>query len=155
MSIEVGGPTPSQTVGPFFGYALPYEEGPFVVAVDHPGAVRIGGRVFDGAGDPIPDALLEVCLADGSFGRCPTGPDGEYEFCLPRPDGYVAMLVFMRGMLKAAPTRVYLADDPTDPLLSALDPVRRGTLIASREDEGTYRFDVHMQGERETVFLAF
>ncbi len=146
--------TPSQTVGPFFGYALPYDEGPYVVPADHPQAIRLRGVVTDGAGEPIPDALLEICLADGSFGRCPTGDDGGYEFRLPRPDTYIAMLIFMRGLLKPVRTRVHLADDPDDPLLASLDPARRATLIATREDDDLYRFDIHMQGDRETVFLA-
>ncbi|HEY9523196.1 MAG TPA: protocatechuate 3,4-dioxygenase subunit alpha [Thermopolyspora sp.] len=148
------GVTPSQTVGPFYGYALPYDEGPFLVAADHPQAIRVRGRVSDGAGNPISDAILEICLAGGAFGRCPTDADGEYEFRLPRPDGYVAMLVFMRGLLKPVATRVYLTDDPADPLLASVDPERRGTLIATPEDDGVYRFDIHMQGDQETVFLA-
>jgi protocatechuate 3,4-dioxygenase alpha subunit len=150
-------PTPSQTVGPFFGYALPYEEGPFVVAPDHPEALRLRGRVTDGEGAPVPDALLEVCLPDGSFGRCPTDEAGRYEFCLPggsvRAARYVAVLVFARGLLKPVATRAYLTEEPTDPLLSDLDPVRRSTLVTVPEPDGAHRFDVRLQGEGETVFL--
>jgi protocatechuate 3,4-dioxygenase alpha subunit len=63
--------TPSQTVGPFFALpgALPWSDGPLVVPEHTPGAIRISGRVFDGAGDPVPDALIETWQAD---------PDGRF-----------------------------------------------------------------------------
>ena len=64
------GTTPSQTVGPFFSLGLPWEDGPFVVPAGTPGAIRIGGRVLDGAGDPVPDALVETWQAD---------PDGRFD----------------------------------------------------------------------------
>jgi len=62
-------PTPSQTVGPFFAIGLPWDAGPFAVPPDTPGAIRITGTVYDGAGDPVPDALLETWQAD---------PDGRF-----------------------------------------------------------------------------
>lgn len=162
-------PTPSQTVGPFFGYALPYDQGPDLVAEGHPGAITVEGRVLDGAGEPVPDALLELWLGEtgtrraldragegvSGFGRCPTGADGSYRFRTARPAGpYLAMLVFARGLLRSVATRVYLQDGP-DPLLDTLDPARRTTLIAEPVGEGAYRFDVRLQGEGETVFLEF
>ena len=58
------GTTPSQTVGPYFAIGLPWDLGPQVVAPDTPGAIRLSGRVFDGAGTPIPDFLLEIWQAD-------------------------------------------------------------------------------------------
>ncbi|WP_214102742.1 protocatechuate 3,4-dioxygenase subunit alpha [Acrocarpospora catenulata] len=57
-------PTPSQTVGPFFGYALPQAGGGDLAPAGHPDAVVVHGHVYDGAGDPIPDALLEFWQAD-------------------------------------------------------------------------------------------
>jgi protocatechuate 3,4-dioxygenase alpha subunit len=62
-------PTPSQTVGPFFAVALPWADGPYAVAPDAPGAIRIAGTVFDGRGEPVPDHLLETWQAD---------PDGRF-----------------------------------------------------------------------------
>jgi protocatechuate 3,4-dioxygenase, alpha subunit len=56
--------TPSQTVGPFFAIGMPWEGGPFAVPEDTPGAIRIAGVVYDGAGTPIPDALIETWQAD-------------------------------------------------------------------------------------------
>ena len=64
------GLTPSQTVGPFLGIGLPWPDGPFVVPEGSAGAVTITGRVFDGAGAPVPDALVETWQAD---------PDGRFE----------------------------------------------------------------------------
>jgi protocatechuate 3,4-dioxygenase, alpha subunit len=68
-----GGPrfltTPSQTVGPFFAIGLPWGGGPLAVAADTPGAIRISGTVYDGAGTPVPDALIETWQAD---------PDGRF-----------------------------------------------------------------------------
>jgi protocatechuate 3,4-dioxygenase alpha subunit len=56
--------TPSQTVGPFFAIGLPWDVGPEVVPADTPGAVRIAGTVYDGAGTPVPDFLIETWQAD-------------------------------------------------------------------------------------------
>ncbi|MEU7879101.1 protocatechuate 3,4-dioxygenase subunit alpha [Microbispora bryophytorum] len=161
--------TPSQTVGPFFGFALPYAADWELVPEGHPGAVTITGRVFDGAGEPVPDALLELWTGEGGdrgalgrggsgvsgFGRCGTAPDGSYRFRLAPPARpYAALLVFARGLLKPVWTRVYLADT-LDPLLDSLDPIRRATLLAQAEGHNVYRFDVRLQGEQETVFLEF
>ncbi|HSE72019.1 MAG TPA: protocatechuate 3,4-dioxygenase subunit alpha [Nocardioidaceae bacterium] len=179
------GLTPSQTVGPFFHDALPYPEGPDVAGADRPGTITLAGRVLDGAGDPIPDALVEIWQADENgtfveapgiyaevsptgfrgFGRCATDTDGGYRFRTVRPaavptaDGrpqapHIAMSVFARGMLRRLVTRVYLPEGAhgSDPLLDALPATRRDTLVAVATEDG-YRFDVHMQGERETVFL--
>jgi protocatechuate 3,4-dioxygenase alpha subunit len=177
------GPTPSQTVGPFFHIGLPYDAGPHMVGSARPGAFTLSGRVLDGAGDPVPDALVELWQADENgefartpgvyaepapdgfrgFARCPTDVDGRYWFRTVRPgpvptaDGrpqapHLAMSVFARGMLRRAVTRVYFEEDGADPLLSSLGEDRRGTLVAAPAPDG-YRFDVHLQGDDETVFL--
>jgi len=181
------GLTPSQTVGPFFHDALPYDLGPRLAGPERGGAVRLSGRVFDGEGTPLPDAMLEIWQADESgrfvdqpgiyaepaadgfrgFGRCATDAEGRYEFHTVKPAGvptvdgqaqapHIAVSVFARGMLRRVVTRVYFDDEAaanaTDPLLSAVDEDRRGTLVASKSDDG-YRFDVRIQGADETVFL--
>jgi protocatechuate 3,4-dioxygenase alpha subunit len=66
-------PTPSQTVGPFYGYALPFPGGGELVPHSHPGAVTLHGRVYDGDGEPLPDALLETWQAapDGGLAGRP------------------------------------------------------------------------------------
>ena len=69
--------TPSQTVGPFFAIGLPWSDGPDVVPNDTPGAFSIRGTVYDGAGEPVPDALVETWQADpaGRFDH-PIDPRG-------------------------------------------------------------------------------
>jgi protocatechuate 3,4-dioxygenase alpha subunit len=72
---------------------------------------------------------------------------------------HVNVRVFARGMLTHAVTRLYFADEEAnqaDPALNSVAPQRRPTLIATREESAdlpTYRFDIHLQGERETVFF--
>jgi protocatechuate 3,4-dioxygenase alpha subunit len=162
------GPTPPQTVGPFFAIGLPWDDGPAVVEPGSAGAVTLRGTVYDGEGAPVPDALVETWQAPGDgcrgFGRCPTDADGRWEIVTRKPAAaggeapHLAVAVFARGLLDRVPTRVYFGDEPeandADPLLSALDPGRRATLIAMTEDGG-YRFDIHLQGDDETVFFGF
>jgi protocatechuate 3,4-dioxygenase, alpha subunit len=131
--------TPSQTVGPFFALGLcgrPQNELPG-------GTVRVEGRVLDGEGAPVPDALLEVWHPDVGFGRCGTDANGRYSFLLPPAARHVAVMVFARGLLKPVVTRMYVpgATDAEDE-----------SMLAQREDGGL-RFDVHLQGERETAFF--
>jgi protocatechuate 3,4-dioxygenase alpha subunit len=183
--------TPSQTVGPYFSMRLPWPDGPFVVSDGTPGAVTIIGRLYDGAGNIIPDGLIETWQADPDgriahpddprgatsrgyqafrgFGRCPTAPDGSYRIVtlkpgpLPAPDGsieapHLDVSVFARGLLDRVVTRLYFPDEQTanaaDPVLSSIQsPQRRGTLIAVPEPEGELRFDIYLQGDRETVFF--
>jgi protocatechuate 3,4-dioxygenase alpha subunit len=152
-------PTAGQTVGPFFGFALPYAGAPDLVAPDAPGARRLGGRVLDGHGQPVPDALLEVSATDAAtgenrWGRAPTGTDGRYAFTVPEPGGtFLALTVLARGVTNRLLTRIYLPDE-TDDFLDALPADRRSTLVAGRDEDG-YVFDVHLQGDRETVFLTY
>lgn len=175
--------TPGQTVGPFFHYALPYPGDRDLVPPGHPRAVRLHGRVLDGAGAPVPDALVELWQADGAgrvvrragslrrdgftftgWGRASTDRVGEYGFSTLVPgavDGgapFFALTVFARGLLNRLFTRAYLPGDDralaADPLLAGVDPARRGTLLAVAEDDG-FRFDIRLQGEDETVFLAY
>ncbi|WP_020666713.1 protocatechuate 3,4-dioxygenase subunit alpha [Amycolatopsis nigrescens] len=165
--------TPSQTVGPYLSIGLPWPDGPEVVAEGTPGAIWIRGTVFDGAGNPVPDAMVESWQADPSgrfpesgepggdfrgFGRCPTDDNGEYGICtllpgaLPGQAPHIDVSVFARGLLSRVVTRIYFADDPEDPVLASVPEERRGTLIATPADDG-YRFDVRLQGDGETVFF--
>lgn len=178
-------PTPGQTIGPFYGYALPYENGEKLVDRSHPGAVRLHGTVYDGHGTPVPDALLEIWQADehgkvseqtGSllrdgytftgFGRAAVNNEGGYNFTTVNPGAteagkapFICLTVFARGLLNRLFTRIYLPEDTAaldgDPLLASLTEEERGTLVATREEDGSLRFDVHLQGERETVFLSY
>ncbi len=58
------GPTPSQTVGPYFAIGLPWADGPMAVPEGSSGAIRISGAVYDGAGVPVPDSMVETWQAD-------------------------------------------------------------------------------------------
>jgi protocatechuate 3,4-dioxygenase alpha subunit len=162
--------TPSQTIGPFLHIGLPWDDGPYAVAEGTPGSFTITGRVFDGAGAPLADALVETWQygAEGQrgFSRCPTDETGAYRVVTVRPpvqpdrDGateapHVDVAVFSRGLLNHLVTRIYFPDAPEnehDPVLSSIDADRRDTLVAEQADGG-YRFDIHLQGDRETVFF--
>ena len=100
-------PTPSQTVGPFFHDALLAEDRSELVPPDHPRAVRIEGTVYDGAGEPVPDAMVEIWQANeagrysdptgdrenpphepetfSGFGRSGTDADGRFSFVTVKP----------------------------------------------------------------------
>ncbi|MFI1697505.1 protocatechuate 3,4-dioxygenase subunit alpha [Streptomyces bobili] len=187
-------PTPSHTVGPFYGYALPFPGGGDIAPVGHPDTITVQGYVYDGEGRPLPDAFVElwgpdpdgrVPAVDGSirrdpstggylgrngveftgWGRVQTDANGHWYARTLRPGArgrsapYLSACVFARGLLVHLFTRIYLPEDTaahaTDPLLAGLDPARQGTLIATADAQGTYRFDIRLQGEGETVFLEF
>lgn len=164
--------TPGQTVGPFFRYGLEIQGGGELVAPGTPGAIRLSGTVFDGVGDPIPDALLEIWQndADGTipsatgsfddregftgFGRVHVADDGGYEFFTVVPDAdFIAVVVFARGLMDRLHSRIYLPGR-SDAFLESLQPEERATLTATATDDGLHH-DIHLQGQRETVFLAF
>ena len=145
--------TPSQTVGPYFtiGLGVPQNE---LVSADASNAVRLTGRVVDGAGDGVPDALVEIWQASAGWGRCATDAEGRYAFTATRP-GPVAVLVFARGLLKPVLTRIcFPGETDGDPILSAIeDEALRATLVAA-ERAGAMHFDVHLQGDDQTAFFS-
>lgn len=170
------GQTPSQTVGPYFAYGLAaaqygYDfDQPFDDRVALEGArgqrIRLVGRVIDGDGKPINDALVEICQPDGEghyptsvedakargfrgFGRMGTGTDAQNRFVFqtvkpganaPGEAPFIGVIVTMRGLLLHAFTRVYFADEAKanaeDAVLSQVPAERRGTLLAQRSEEG-------------------
>lgn len=97
------------------------------------------------------------------FGRAPTDAAGRWFVRTLRPGGapYICAAVFARGLVHHLYTRVYLPDlldegtEAGDPLLGSLEAERRATLVATRTDARTYRFDIRLQGDGETVFLEF
>jgi protocatechuate 3,4-dioxygenase, alpha subunit len=108
--------TPSQTVGPFFSIGM--------APRDVPGAgVTLEGRVLDGAGDPVPDAVVETWQPEG-WGRAHTGADGRWVLRVA-PAARVDVSVFARGLLNRVVTRLDPSAGPCD---------------------------IHLQGEHETVF---
>jgi protocatechuate 3,4-dioxygenase alpha subunit len=182
--------TPSQTVGPYLSLGLLREDWSQLVSPDHPSAIRIEGILYDGAGDPVTDGLVEIWQAAPSgrydhpaddredlrleegfhgFGRSGTVEAGRFSFVtlkpgrVPHPEGamqapHIMVAVFARGLLKQLITRIYFEDEPEanaeDPVLRSIADERlRDTLIARREGDALYRFDIHLQGEDQTAFF--
>jgi protocatechuate 3,4-dioxygenase, alpha subunit len=155
--------TPSQTVGPYFTLGL-LDSNELV-----PDGLRITGRVLDGGGEPVPDAIVEVWQAaedgryrgDFGWGRSGCDTDGCYWFATCKPgavDGqapHVTLMVFARGLLKPVLTRMYFPDEEgansRDPVLSALDDP---SMLVARAAVGGLEFDIRLQGDGETVFFA-
>jgi protocatechuate 3,4-dioxygenase alpha subunit len=130
-------PTPSQTVGPYLSLGLPWTDGP----VADPEGVRIAGRVLDGVGQPVPDALVEVWHHDPpAFARCGTDDEGRWHV-LVAPAPFFAVHLFARGLLRHLTTRVYLDPAADDPVLAGVPAERRATLLAQGEGETVF-FDV-------------
>jgi protocatechuate 3,4-dioxygenase alpha subunit len=184
--------TASQTVGPFFHFGL-ILGGENVLVNERTSGERIyiEGRVWDGAGEPVPDAMVEIWQADAQgifnhpadpqhqqadpffrgFGRSGTVEGGKFWFKTIKPGRihwdeqqdqapHVNIRVFARGMLIHAVTRLYFSGESAnqnDPVLNSIeDAKRRQTLIARRAESAdlpTYHFDIHLQGELETVFF--
>ncbi len=188
--------TPSQTIGPFFSYALTSDENgrPLIASnrIHAPSGteIRIEGKVLDGDGKPVSDAMLEIWQADADgrltaahdranlnflgFARAATDQDGNYIFETVKPGRtknqdnilqapYINLTVFARGILGQLHTRIYFADEKSndkDPVLAIIqDPDRRTTLIAVPDsdwsDHTKYQFDIHLQGDAETVFFQW
>ena len=196
--------SPSQTAGPYVHIgATPnwveitgvWEEdlGLVLVGPETKGErIIVKGRIFDGSGHPIRDALVEIWQADAEglynspeekrgtadpnfvgWGRQPTdGTTGEYRFetikpgRLPYKDGrpmapHITFWIVARGINIGLHTRMYFGDEDAAnaecPVLARIEhKYRLETLIASRGEENglpTYTFDIHLQGEKETVFF--
>ncbi len=185
--------TPSQTVGPYFAYCMtpkqygyPFSElagGDLTTAETAGQRIRIEGCVYDGEGQKIPDALIEIWQADSQgryahpadprssntdfhgFGRMGTGTDTENRFVFHtvkpgsvdgRQAPHVNVIVMMRGLLTHTFTRIYFSDEGE---ANATDPVlnsvdeSRRHTLIAQNDGSVYRLDIHMQGDHETVFF--
>ena len=153
--------TPSQTVGPFFAYGLaPHSRcdwqpsdaydwkqtvGSNLVTPDATGTrIRIEGRITDGDGIGINDAMIEIWQADAQgryasprdtrarpntqfkgFGRSATDKNGEFSFdtvkpgLVPGPEGkpqapHIVVCIYSRGMLRQLYTRLYFSDESSN-----------------------------------------
>jgi len=166
--------TPSQTVGPFFHDCLLRDDArrDTIVGVDAGVAVRVEGRVLDGDGVGVPDAVIEVWHAAG-FARVGTDGQGRFSFTTARPARvpfdqatrqapHLSVAVFARGLLNHLFTRIYFTDEPStaaDPVLGRVPTERRATLLARPVPDSsltpTFRFDIVLQGNAETVFFDF
>ena len=118
--------TPSQTVGPYFTLGLFASQADELVEPSASGAVRVTGRVLDGAGEPVPDAMVEIWQADEEgryrddfgWGRSGCDADGRFSFTTVKPGRvgeadapHVVVMVFARGLLRAVLTRMYFPDE--------------------------------------------
>ena len=174
--------TPSQTIGPFFHVGLKWEGSDKVAFQGSGKRIVLSGRVYDGAGNAVTDALIETWQADpegkapgagsaesvSGYSRTATDGEGRYRIETLMPGAcsgangekfapQIHVTIFARGLLKALRTRVFLADAGAlggDPLAKAAGP-RAGTLVAKQDakDASLWVWDVRMQGKDETAFL--
>jgi len=187
------GITASQTVGPFLKIGLVREGQEYVVPKNTNGALKVQGRVYDGEGKPVPDAMIEIWQANvhgkynhpedlsdaelvkgfNGFGRSCTDEEGCFFFVTVKPGRvaglgntlqapHMAINVFARGMLKQQVTRLYFSDEinanSEDPVLNSIEDAEvRDTLVASKVNDENgipcYKFNIHLQGEKETAFF--
>ena len=185
-----GRTTPSQTVGPFYGIGFSWlERTDLTQGAQNATCVSVSGRLLDGDGQPVPDAVLEIWQADADgryahpedafermssgsffgFGRVPVNEAGEFRFttikpgCVLGPYGkaqapHLVISVFMRGLLRRLITRMYFpagAANEADVMLGLVPVERRHTLVARTDgdNEKSLRWDIHLQGDSETVFF--
>lgn len=181
-----------QTVGPFFRIGLERLFQTDIAGVEAAGErIAIEGRLLDGDGNAIPDAVIEVWQANAhgkyahpadtqdkpleagfrGFGRMPTDEQGCFRFTTIKPGSvpapndmtqapHLVIGVMMRGLLRGLVTRAYFPGEPlnaSDCILNCIEPARVSTLIlaGSSEHANLYTWQIHMQGDRETVFLDF
>jgi protocatechuate 3,4-dioxygenase alpha subunit len=184
----VSGVSPFQTIGPYFNVLLRTRAEPRMVGPDTRGErMTMCGVLYDGAGSPIRDALIEIWQADAEgryahpddprhadadrsfhgYGWRHTAEDGGFTFdtirpgVVPGPDGrpqapHILVSITARGVLTRYITRMYFEDERAndgDPILQLVPDGRRHTLLARRQNDGRYRFDIHIQGADETVFF--
>jgi protocatechuate 3,4-dioxygenase alpha subunit len=162
--------TPSQTAGPLFGFALLFDGCEAAVAPGSPDAVSVHGTVLQADGEPFayPDCLLELWAGE-LWARTRTDPAGGFRAVLRKPPAsetpegeplapHLNVVVFGRGMLKQAHTRMYFPDEAQanarDAILRLVPESRRHTLMAEADGDGL-RFDIRLQGDDETVFFGF
>lgn len=189
--------SPSQTAGPYVHIGLtPNFSGITGVYDADLGTTMLGdapkgerititGRVLDGTGTPLRDALLEIWQADANgiypsqdgadaevygWGRCPTDmDDGTFRFETIKPGAvqnrdctpmapHITFWIVARGINLGLHTRMYFADEAeanaADPVLKRIEhQVRVPTLMGQPQGDGTYLFDIHLQGPDETIFF--
>jgi len=173
--------TPSQTAGPFLSIGTSWGALGAAVEAGVPGSFVLSGTVTDGAGAPVTDALVEFWQADPSgrfppetpdtwrgFTRALTDEGGTYRMRTLRPGRvacqaglqapHIDVSIFARGLLQRLVTRVYLGDEQeanaSDPVLASIaDEADRARLVAVSVPGG-FRFDIALQGPKETPFFV-
>ncbi|SIT15389.1 protocatechuate 3,4-dioxygenase, alpha subunit [Roseivivax lentus] len=150
-------------------------------ADDAPGTrVVVTGCLLDGTGTPLRDAMVEIWQADaagryaggGAAGFARRASDAETGLwrletikpgAVPGPDGriqapHLTLWIVARGINLGLHTRMYFPDETAanaaDPVLGRIEQTARArTLVAEARGDGVYHFDIHLQGEKETVFF--
>lgn len=192
--------TPSQTAGPYVHIGLTpnyceiggiYDTDLGISMVNDKTLgerITLKGRILDGAGVPVKDAVVEIWQADSAglynspaemrgtadpnftgWGRCPTSAeDGVFRFETVKPgrvpykDGrrmapHITLWIVARGINIGLHTRIYFPDEAEanaeDPLLARIEHRDRVATLIARKEGSVYTFDVHLQGDKETVFL--
>jgi protocatechuate 3,4-dioxygenase alpha subunit len=137
--------------------------------------ITIEGQLWDGAGNPMTDACVEIWQSSPAtdeyftgFGRAATDDTGHFSFRTIKPGPvpgpgntlqapHLALTILARGLLFHLATRLYFDGDPAnenDPILNLIEESRRRfTLIARETTPGTWHLDIHLQGKSETVFF--
>ena len=182
--------TPFQPTGPYPQVMLDLPTGAAIPlgAAAHGERIVIAGRLLDGSGAPVFDAMIETWQTDSAgryahphdprgadadpgfwgYRRVATDNDGRFRIDTIKPGPaspsgeqkeppapHVVVGIYGGGILYRYVTRMYFADEPAnarDAILALVPEHRRHTLIA-RRDGSTYRFDIRLQGEGETVFF--
>jgi protocatechuate 3,4-dioxygenase, alpha subunit len=149
-------PTASQTVGPFFSLGLaPHYQDAEATLASASDAIVLHGAVVDGDRAPIPDCVLEFFAAN-FFARVATRSDGQFRVAIPPGAPMCEVLVFMRGLLLPALTRVHLGESTAkgDLSLAAVPNERIPTLLAHPTNApNEFEWNIRMQGDDETVFF--
>lgn len=163
-------PTPSQTAGPLFGFALMFDGCENAVDPGSADAIRVTGTVRQADGEPFryPECFLELWNGD-VWARTRTDDDGHFSAVVRKPDAgetpdgqplapSLNVTMFGRGLLKQVQTRLYFPDETDangrDAILRVVPETRRHTLIA-QPDAGGLRFDINLRGDDETVCFEF
>jgi protocatechuate 3,4-dioxygenase alpha subunit len=166
--------TPSQTVGPFFSIGMRTVD----IAIEPDGErLIIQGRVLDGDGNAVNDAVIETWQADSAghyadhssrgWGRTVTDSSGRFRFSTTKPGRlagvgdvvyapHIAVTIFARGLLRHLVTRIYFPDEPSnasDHILGSVPDERRATLIARAAGLNSFEWNIILQGKDETVFF--
>jgi len=161
--------TPAQTGGPLFGHYILSEALKRSVREDDTRPLCIEGQIYDGDGKPVAREMFVEIWAEAQFVRAATGPGGFYRIWISRPapgrlpDGQTLAPCFYfcaagRGVARQIETRIYLPGDPanlTDPVLALAGDAAERLVAVSQPGSDALRFDVHLQGPRETPFFRY
>ena len=161
--------TPSQTCGPLFGFALTPPAVVQAVPEDHPEAVVIEGLLLDGNGDHVDYGAFLEFWSDEQACRVRT-IEGRFRAVIRKPapvtlaDGHtlapqLGIFIFTRGLAGPLVTKMYFPDETeanaADAILQQVPEHRRSLLVAETTDtERHLRYDIRLQGERESVFFS-